>query len=547
MHHELERELADLVGTEASLTYVSCWNANEAAIPTLADENTVILSDELNHASIIDAIRLSRPARKVIYKHSSMDELREGLASCEPGQRKLVITDGIFSMEGDLARLPEIVELAREHEAVVLVDDSHGTGVMGETGRGVAEHFGLLGEIDVITSTLGKALGGAAGGFVAASEEVCDLLAQRSRPMLFSNALPPTVACSALEAVRVLRREPELVAKLRRNSETLPRPAARDRLLAARRRRGDHPHHRRRDGVRHPDERADARRRRLRHRLRLPGRARGRGADQGADVRGARGGAPRAGARSVRARGPRARPDLVAAAVAVRGLRVQRGGTLVFADLGLDVAAGRVTGLVGPNGAGKSTLIRCIVGVQIVEAGSVTVLGEPAGSPSLRARVGYVTQAPSVYLDLTPRENLEYFARVLRAPRHRVDETIAAVDLGEAEDRLVGRLSGGQRARVSLATALLAEPDVLVLDEPTVGLDPVLRHELWDLFHEQAATGKTILVSSHVMDEANRCDDLVLLREGRLIAATTPEGLRARAGVDDLEQAFLRLAEGAMP
>ena len=169
-------------------------------------------------------------------------------------------------MEGDLARLPEIVELAREHEAVVLVDDSHGTGVMGETGRGVAEHFGLLGEIDVITSTLGKALGGAAGGFVAASEEVCDLLAQRSRPMLFSNALPPTVACSALEAVRVLRREPELVAKLRRNSEHLPRAAARDRLLAARRRRGDHPDHRRRDGVRDPDERADARRGRVRHR-----------------------------------------------------------------------------------------------------------------------------------------------------------------------------------------------------------------------------------------------------------------------------------------
>ena len=219
VHHELERELADLVGTAASLTYVSCWNANEAAIPTLADDNTVILSDELNHASIIDAIRLSRPARKVIYKHSSIDELREGLASCEPGQRKLVITDGIFSMEGDLARLPEIVELAREYEAVVLVDDSHGTGVMGETGRGVAEHFGLLGEIDVITSTLGKALGGAAGGFVAASEEVCDLLAQRSRPMLFSNALPPTVACSALESVRVLRREPELVEKLRRDSE----------------------------------------------------------------------------------------------------------------------------------------------------------------------------------------------------------------------------------------------------------------------------------------------------------------------------------------
>ncbi len=219
-HLELERELADFVGTEAALTYVSCWNANEAAIPTLVDESTVILSDKLNHASIIDAIRLSRPARKVIYSHSSMDELAAGLASCEAGQRKLVITDGVFSMEGDLARLPDIVELARAHDAVVLVDDSHGTGVLGETGRGVAEHFGLLREIDVITSTLGKALGGAAGGFVAASDEVCDLLAQRSRPQLFSNALPPTVACSALEAVRVLRREPELVSTLRARSET---------------------------------------------------------------------------------------------------------------------------------------------------------------------------------------------------------------------------------------------------------------------------------------------------------------------------------------
>jgi glycine C-acetyltransferase len=213
-HLELERELADFSGTEAALTYVSCWNANEAAIPSLTDENTVILSDALNHASIIDAIRLSRPARKVIYSHSSMDELREGLESCEPGQRKLVITDGVFSMEGDLAKLPEILELARAHEAVVLVDDSHGTGVMGDTGRGVAEHFGVLGEVDVITGTLGKALGGAAGGYVAASEEVCDALFQRSRPHLFSNALPATVACSALEAVRVLRREPQLVERL---------------------------------------------------------------------------------------------------------------------------------------------------------------------------------------------------------------------------------------------------------------------------------------------------------------------------------------------
>jgi glycine C-acetyltransferase len=193
---------------------VSCWNANEAVVPTLTDESTVILSDALNHASLIDAIRLARPARKVVYGHSSMDELRDGLAACEPGQRKLVITDGVFSMEGDLARLDDILELAREHDAVVLVDDSHGTGVMGDTGRGVAEHLGVLGEVDVITSTLGKALGGAAGGYVAASAEVCDLLAQRSRPQLFSNALPPTVACSALEAVRVLEREPELVGRL---------------------------------------------------------------------------------------------------------------------------------------------------------------------------------------------------------------------------------------------------------------------------------------------------------------------------------------------
>ena len=214
-HLELERELAELVGTEAALTYVSCWNANEAVIPSLTDERTVILSDALNHASIVDAIRLSKPAAKVIYAHSSMDELRAGLKAAPAGARKLVITDGVFSMEGDLARLPEIVELADRYGAIVIVDDSHGTGVMGATGRGVAEHFGLTGQIDVITSTLGKALGGAAGGFVASSAEVCEMLAQRSRPQLFSNALPPTVACSALEAVRVLRREPELPERLR--------------------------------------------------------------------------------------------------------------------------------------------------------------------------------------------------------------------------------------------------------------------------------------------------------------------------------------------
>jgi glycine C-acetyltransferase len=214
-HHELERKLAELSGTEAALTYVSCWNANEAVIPTLTDDTTVILTDELNHASIIDAIRLSRPASKVIYPHSDMGALRDGLAAAPREARKLIVTDGVFSMEGDLARLPEIVELAQEHDAVVVVDDSHGVGVLGETGRGTVEHYGLLGEVDVITGTLGKALGGAAGGYVASSEEVCDLLAQRSRPQLFSNALPPTVACSALRAIQLMLEQPELLARLR--------------------------------------------------------------------------------------------------------------------------------------------------------------------------------------------------------------------------------------------------------------------------------------------------------------------------------------------
>jgi len=217
-HLELERALAELSGTEAALTYVSCWNANEAAIPTLTDETTVILTDALNHASIIDAVRLSRPAQKVIYPHSDLDALRDGLAAAPHDARKLILTDGVFSMEGDLAKLPEIVELAREHDAVVIVDDSHGVGVLGETGRGTVEHYGLLGEVDVITGTLGKALGGAAGGYVAASEEVCDLLAQRSRPQLFSNALPPTVACSALRAVELMHEQPELLARLRESS-----------------------------------------------------------------------------------------------------------------------------------------------------------------------------------------------------------------------------------------------------------------------------------------------------------------------------------------
>jgi glycine C-acetyltransferase len=217
-HLELERALADLSGTEAALTYVSCWNANEAVIPSLTDPSTVILTDELNHASIIDAIRLARPASKVIYPHSDMAALRDGLASAPRDARKLIVTDGVFSMEGDLAKLPDIVALARAHDAVVIVDDSHGVGVLGETGRGTVEHFGLLGEVDVITGTLGKALGGAAGGYVASSEAVCDLLAQRSRPQLFSNALPPTVACSALRAIELMLEGPALLERLRENT-----------------------------------------------------------------------------------------------------------------------------------------------------------------------------------------------------------------------------------------------------------------------------------------------------------------------------------------
>jgi glycine C-acetyltransferase len=217
-HLELEAELARFSGAEAALTYVSCWNANEALIPTLTNERTAIFSDELNHASIVDAIRLARPASKTIYPHADITSLRDALRACDPSLRKLIVTDGVFSMEGDITPLPDILELARTHDAVVIVDDSHGAGVLGHAGRGVAEHFGVLGEVDVITGTLGKALGGAAGGYVASTREVCDLLAQRSRPQLFSNALPATVACSALRSIEHLREHPELVARLQANT-----------------------------------------------------------------------------------------------------------------------------------------------------------------------------------------------------------------------------------------------------------------------------------------------------------------------------------------
>ena len=218
--------------------------------------------------------------------------------------------------------------------------------------------------------------------------------------------------------------------------------------------------------------------------------------------------------------------------------------TVALDGVSLRVSAGRVTGLLGQSGSGKSTLIRAIVGVQRIASGRVTVLGEPAGSATLRARLGYVTQAPSVYPDLSVRENLRYFARIVGVTRERVEAVLAAVDLADVEDRVVGRLSGGQRARVSLATSLLHDPELLVLDEPTVGLDPVLRRDLWEGFHALAGRGRTLLVSSHVMDEADRCDDLLLLREGRLLAAGTPEELREQTATRDLESVFLRLIEG---
>jgi ABC-2 type transport system ATP-binding protein len=232
------------------------------------------------------------------------------------------------------------------------------------------------------------------------------------------------------------------------------------------------------------------------------------------------------------------------AAIEIRDLCVRRGGRPVIDGLSAEVASASVTGLLGPSGSGKSTLIRSIVGVQIVESGGVLVLGTPAGSAELRSRVGYVTQAPSVYSDLTVRENLRYFARILDVGEARIEETIAEVDLGQQADQIVGSLSGGQRSRVSLGSALLNRPELLVLDEPTVGLDPVLRRDLWSLFHRLADGGTTLLVSSHVMDEANRCNSLLLIRDGDLLASLTRNELRGRTGEDDIEAAFLALAEG---
>lgn len=235
VHRALEAACARLVGTAQSLSFVSCWNANEAVPGTLLGENDLIISDQLNHASIIDGLRLAKAITKcqtAVYRHADLDDLREKLVAARDRRVRMVITDGVFSMEGAIAKLPDLAELCRQHDALLVVDDSHATGVLGKTGRGTAEHFGMVGQIDIITSTLGKALGGAAGGFVAASEAVCDYLTQRARPQLFSNALPPTVAATALASIEFLEGHPERVTQLRQNSAYF-----RDQLLA----RGFHP------------------------------------------------------------------------------------------------------------------------------------------------------------------------------------------------------------------------------------------------------------------------------------------------------------------
>jgi ABC-2 type transport system ATP-binding protein len=229
-------------------------------------------------------------------------------------------------------------------------------------------------------------------------------------------------------------------------------------------------------------------------------------------------------------------------AIEVRDLVVVRGRREVLHGITTSVPAGKVTGLLGPSGSGKTTLMRAIVGVQKVRSGRVDVLGAPAGSPALRSRVGYLTQAPSVYADLTIRENARYFASLYPGvTKADADQAVRDVGLGQAADQLVSTLSGGQHSRASLACALVGRPSLLVLDEPTVGQDPVLRDELWQRFHALAAAGTTLVVSSHVMDEAGRCDRLVLVREGKIIADDTPTAVRADAGTDDLDEAFLRL------
>jgi ABC-2 type transport system ATP-binding protein len=231
----------------------------------------------------------------------------------------------------------------------------------------------------------------------------------------------------------------------------------------------------------------------------------------------------------------------VADCISISGLRVVRGENVVLDGLSLAIPAGNVTGLLGPSGCGKSTLMRSIVGVQKVAGGDVRVLGEPAGSAALRHRVAYLTQSPSIYTDITVEDNLRYFAAILDRPSADVGRVIETVGLTGFERSLGSRLSGGQRGRLSLASALLGRPELLILDEPTVGLDPLIRNDLWDEFHRLANAGATLLVSSHVMDEAERCDQLILMREGEVIAHDTPRAVRESAGEATVEGAFIAL------
>jgi glycine C-acetyltransferase len=304
VHRELEAAIARFVGAEAALSYVSAWNANEALTATVAEAGDFVISDELNHASIIDSIRLAKAIKKcttAVYKHADMDDLRAKLAANRGARRKLIWTDGVFSMEGSVAKLPDILEIAREFDAAVVMDDSHATGVLGETGRGTAEHFGVVGEVDVITSTLGKALGGAAGGFIAGPSPLVDMMTQRSRPQLFSNALPPTVAASSLAAVQYAERTRSGCGRCARTRATSARRSSR-RVRAAARRDADRADHRRRDGGGDRDERRAARRGGVRDRVRVPGGAAGAGAGAVPDLGGAHPRRPRLRRRRVQAR-----------------------------------------------------------------------------------------------------------------------------------------------------------------------------------------------------------------------------------------------------
>jgi ABC-2 type transport system ATP-binding protein len=232
-------------------------------------------------------------------------------------------------------------------------------------------------------------------------------------------------------------------------------------------------------------------------------------------------------------------------AVDIKSLKVERNGQMTLDDVSCQLEAGKVIGLIGPSGAGKTTLMRAIVGVQQIAGGSVTVLGLSAGSKALRSTVGYVTQAPSVYGDLTVRQNLAYFAKILNVGQERIGAVIAQVKLDQQADLRVDHLSGGQHARVSLAVAMLGAPKLLVLDEPTVGLDPVLREDLWGQFHDLAKTGVSLVISSHVMDEAERCEQLLLIRDGQIVANDTPKAICQATGTKSVEQAFLKIADAA--